>query len=148
LGISSFQMLSNQISNLLSQISQDFDIGINYRPGDAISAQELELALSTQLFDQRVTIDGNLGVVGMQNANKTSNVVGDINVEVMLTRDGKLRLRAFNRSNTTELLTVSAPYTQGIGLFYRKDFNNLAELFRKKRKIIQEESLNISTSAN
>jgi len=87
-------------------------------------------------------------VVGMQNANKTSNVVGDINVEVMLTRDGKLRLRAFNRSNTTELLTVSAPYTQGIGLFYRKDFNNLAELFRKKRKIIQEESLNISTSAN
>ena len=148
IGISSFQMLSNQVTNLLSQISQDFDIGINYRPGDAISPQELELMLSTQLFDQRVTIDGNLGVMGTQSANQTSNVVGDINVEVMLTRDGKLRLRAFNRSNTSELLTVSAPYTQGVGLFYRKDFNNLAELFRKKRKEVQKEDASNNSSAS
>ncbi|MGC8865309.1 MAG: translocation/assembly module TamB domain-containing protein [Bacteroidales bacterium] len=139
IGISSFQMISNQISNLLSQVSRDLDIGINYRPGDAISAQELELALRTQLFDERVIIDGSLGMIGDPSRQQTSNFVGDINVEVKLTADGKIRMKAFNRSNNMELLTVSAPYTQGIGLSYRKDFDSLSELFRRKRKIMQSQ---------
>lgn len=137
IGISSFQMISNQISNLLSQVSRDLDIGINYRPGDAISAQELELALRTQLFDERVIIDGSLGMTGDPSRQQTSNFVGDINVEVKLTADGKIRLKAFNRSNNMELLTVSAPYTQGVGISYRKDFDSLSELLKKKRKIMQ-----------
>lgn len=137
MGISSFQMISNQISNLLSQVSRDLDIGINYRPGDAISAQELELALRTQLFDERVIIDGSLGMTGDPSRQQTSNFVGDINVEVKLTADGKIRMKAFNRSNNMELLTVSAPYTQGIGLSYRKDFDSLSELLRRKRKMMQ-----------
>lgn len=137
IGVSSFQVISNQLSNLLSQISKDFDIGVNYRPGDAISSQELELALRTQLFDERVTIDGNLGVIGDANTRRTSNVVGDINVEVKLSPDGRFRLRAFNRSNNLELLNVSAPYTQGIGVFYREDFNTLGDLFRRKRQTLE-----------
>ncbi len=137
IGISSFQMISNQISNLLSQVSRDLDIGINYRPGDAISAQELELALRTQLFDERVIIDGSLGMIGDPSRQQTSNFVGDINVEVKLTADGKIRLKAFNRSNNMELITVSAPYTQGVGLSYRKDFEALGDLFRRKRKTLQ-----------
>ncbi len=138
IGISSFQMISNQISNLLSQVSRDLDIGINYRPGDAISAQELEVALRTQLFDERVIIDGSLGMTGDPSRQQTSNFVGDINVEVKLTADGKIRLKAFNRSNNMELLTVSSPYTQGVGLSYRKDFDSLGELFRRKRKVMQK----------
>lgn len=137
IGISSFQMISNQLSNLLSQVSRDLDIGINYRPGDAISAQELELALRTHLFDERVIIDGSLGMMGDPSRQQTSSFVGDINVEIKLTADGKIRLKAFNRSNNTELLTVSAPYTQGVGISYRKDFDSLSELFKKKRKIMQ-----------
>lgn len=133
LGISSFQVISNQVSNLLSQISREFDIGVNYRPGDAISSQELELAMRTQLFDNRVTIDGNLGVRGDENTRRTSNVVGDILVEVKLTDDGKLRVKGFNRSNEIDLLNYTAPYTQGIGIFYRKEFNTVLELFRRKK---------------
>jgi hypothetical protein len=34
------EMLSNQLSNMLSKISNDFDIGVNYRPGDAITKDE------------------------------------------------------------------------------------------------------------
>jgi hypothetical protein len=146
IGVSSFQVISNQLSNLLSQISKDFDIGVNYRPGDAISSQELELALRTQLFDERVTIDGNLGVIGDANTRRTSNVVGDINVEVKLSHDGRFRLRAFNRSNNLELLNVSAPYTQGIGLFYREDFNTLGDLFRRKRQSLERQLFQIDST--
>jgi len=54
IGASSINVLSNQLSNWLSQISKDFDIGINYRPSGAYTEQEVEVALSTQLFKESV----------------------------------------------------------------------------------------------
>ena len=137
-GSTSSELLSNQLSNWLSQISSDFDIGVNYRPGDEISSQELELALSTQLFDDRVIIDGNFGVAGNQTATGqttqgTNQIIGDVNIEVMVTPEGKLRVKAFNRSNTFDIINTNAPYTQGIGVFYRREFDSLNELFRSQR---------------
>jgi len=133
---SSMQIVANQLSNWLSQISKDVDIGINYRPGGQMTNEEVEVALSTQLWDERVTIDGNFGYQNMQDNPKanTSSIVGDINVEVKLTNDGRLRLKAFNRTNTVDLLDNTSPYTQGVGIFYRKEFNNLKELFSNQRK--------------
>ncbi|NCD43436.1 MAG: translocation/assembly module TamB, partial [Bacteroidia bacterium] len=104
LGATSFDILTNQLSNWLSQISKDFDIGINYRPGDEITQEEMEVALRTQLFNDRVIIDGNIGVMGSDNAENASNIVGDVNVEVKITRDGRLRLKAFNKSNDRDYL--------------------------------------------
>ena len=133
LGAQSFELLSNQISSWLSQISKDVDIGVNYRPGDSYTSEELEVALSTQLFNNRVSIDGSFGMSGMQEQTNTNTIVGDVNVEVKITRDGRFRVRAFNRTNNTDLLDIDAPYTQGVGVFYRKEFDSLSELFRKKR---------------
>ncbi len=136
-GSTSSELLSNQLSNWLSQISTDFDIGINYRPGDDISSQEVELALATQLFDDRVIIEGNLGVAGNHTATgmpvqRASNIIGDVNVEVKITPGGKFRVKAFNRSNSFDVIHHNAPYTQGIGLFYRREFDGLYELFRRQ----------------
>jgi hypothetical protein len=133
---SSMQIVANQLSNWLSQISKDVDIGINYRPGSELTNEEVEVALSTQLWDERVTIDGNFGYQNIQDnpSANTSSIVGDINVEVKLTKDGRLRLKAFNRTNTVDLLDNTSPYTQGVGIFYRKEFNNLKELFTNQRK--------------
>ncbi len=141
----SMQIVANQLSNWLSQISKDVDIGINYRPGGDLTNEEVEVALSTQLFDERVTIDGNFGYQNAQNSanSNTSNIVGDINVEVKITRDGRLRLKAFNRTNTVDLLDNTSPYTQGVGIFYRKEFNQLKELFlgQKKREKKRKEEI-------
>lgn len=126
---SSFDLLSSQVSNWLSQISKEVDIGVNYRPGTDISTEELEVALSTQLFNNRVIIDGNVGYLGEQsNRSNASNIVGDVNVEVKLTRDGRLRLKAFNKSNNIYLFDNYAPYTQGVGVSYRKEFDTFREL--------------------
>lgn len=136
-GGTSLQIVANQVSNWLSQISKDVDIGINYRPGGDLTNEEVEVALSTQLFDERVTIDGNFGYQNVQDnptTANTSSIVGDINVEVKITKDGRLRLKAFNRTNTVDLLDNTSPYTQGVGIFYRKEFNNLEELFQNQRR--------------
>ncbi|MBN3036623.1 MAG: translocation/assembly module TamB domain-containing protein [Bacteroidales bacterium] len=133
-GFNSFTLVSNQLNQWLSQVSDNIDIGINYLPGDKVSEDEVELALSTQLFDNRVTIDGNVGVRGENNAStkNTNSIVGEVMVEVKITRDGRFRIRAFNKSNSDYFYKNYSPYTQGVGVFYTKEFNRLSELIRKK----------------
>lgn len=134
-GTTSFELMSNQVSNWLSKISNDFDVGFNYRPGDDLSGQEVELALSTQIFNDRLILDGNFGVSDnrglsseSQNAN---NIIGDFSMEYKITEDGKLRVKAFNTSNQSYIERTSSNYTQGVGLFYRKEFDKFSELFKR-----------------
>ena len=127
--VTTSELLSNQLSHWLSQISDEWDIGVNYRPGDEISKDEVEVALSTQIFDDRVSINGNVGYGG-QTVDQASNIVGDFNLEVKLNQSGKLRLRAFNESND-KLLYEDSPYTQGVGIFYREEFSSFSELMNK-----------------
>jgi hypothetical protein len=134
---SSAEMVSNQLSNWLSKISNDFDIGINYRPGDDITSDEVQASLSTQLFNNRIIVDGNVGVANT--AANSSNIVGDVNIEYKITPDGRFRVRAFNKSNDINTLVENAPFTQGVGLSYQKDFNKLGDLFRKWKRKKDEE---------
>jgi hypothetical protein len=134
-------IVSNSLSSMLSQISNDFNIGINYMPGDRVSDEQLEVALSTQLLDDRLIIDGNLDVSGSNaNSQKTSAIVGDFNIEYKLTPDGRFRVKAFNRSNDLSLYTQYSPYTQGVGIFYRKEFNNIREFFYRPKKVSVNEN--------
>lgn len=135
LGISSYEILSAQLTRMLSQISKDFDIGVNYRPGDQLTPRELELALSTQLFDNRVTIDGAVGMNTYNDASQTTQLIGDVQVEVKITEDGRLRFKAFNRTNSAGDVLISgySPYTQGVGVVFRKEFNTLPDLFTRSR---------------
>lgn len=134
-GVATSELLSNQLSNWLSQISNDFDIGFNYRPGDEITPDEVEVALSTQLWNDRITLNGNLDVSANQaeQANpitNTNNIVGDFDIDFQMTDNGKVHLKAFNRANDN-LLFDTSPYTQGFGVFYREDFNTFGELLRR-----------------
>jgi hypothetical protein len=126
------ELLSSQISNWLSQISDDFNLGFNYRSGDQISNEEIALALSTQLFDNRVQLSGNFGVSKGNAINQQpSNYIGDVKVEYLLTKDGKLKLMAYNESNNyRDITTQQSPYTQGVGLVYQQDFDHLKELIQ------------------
>ncbi|MBI5542218.1 MAG: translocation/assembly module TamB [Bacteroidia bacterium] len=133
-GMNSSELLSNQLSQWLSQISKDFDIGVNYRPGDELTHDEVELALSTQIFNDRVTLNGNVGVGGNQ-ATQSSNFVGDFEVDVKINKSGKLMVKGFNRSNT-DIINDTSPYTQGLGLFYKEDFDSFGELLRRYWKSV------------
>jgi len=133
---SSLNIVTSQLSNWLSQISRDFDIGINYIAGDEMNQDELEVALSTQFFDNRLIVDGNVGVLTGENTTQqeASNIVGDVNIEYKLRPDGRIRVRAFNRSNNINTLDYYAPYTQGVGIFYTKEFDRFGDIFRRQKK--------------
>jgi hypothetical protein len=142
-GANAFELLSNQLSNMLSKISKDFDIGIKYRPGDAVSKDELGVAMSTQLFNDKLTIDGNLGV--NNNNQNTNSIAGDVNIDYKLTDDGKVRIKAFNRANDNNLNYTYGPYTQGVGIFYREEFDSFKELRERYQKVIENRKKNKKT---
>ncbi|MBN2758583.1 MAG: translocation/assembly module TamB domain-containing protein [Bacteroidales bacterium] len=138
------EMLSNQLSNWLSQISDDFDIGVNYKKGDEMTSHELDVAMSTQLFNNRVSINTNVGLGG-NTLNQTSEVeqssankiVGDVEIEVKLNKNGSLKSKVFNRTNrNSDAGTDENLYTQGVGVFFRKEFTTLGELMRDFWKTI------------
>jgi len=139
LSTSYYTVLTNQLSGMLSQISEDFDIGVNYKPGDNVSNEEWEVALSTQLFDDRLIIDGNFGVSYDRSHSNASNIVGDVDIAYKLTADGRWIMKVFNHSNVNSWYYYNnydkvSPYTQGIGIAYRKEFNTLKELFTRKNR--------------
>jgi hypothetical protein len=129
--VTTAEVLSNQLSNWVSQISNDFDIGFHYRPGDEVSRQEIEVALSTQILNDRVIINSNIDVGGGNYGvtENTNDIAGDFSVEVKIDKRGKFRVKAFTRPND-KLIYESSPYTSGIGIFFREEFNSFGVLIK------------------
>ena len=134
IGTTASELFSNQLSNWLSQISNNVDIGLNYRPGNQITNDEIELALSTQMFNDRVTLNGNIGNNNNPNSGNNSQLVGDFDVNVKLISNGKIRFKAYNRSNNN-LIYETSPYTQGIGFTFTEEYNTFDDLLDKMKAI-------------
>lgn len=138
---STSDLLSNQISNWLGQISNDFNLGFKYNVGDEISNREIALALSTQLFDEKLSLSTNVGVSRNTASNTagTTNLIGDIRIEYKLTQEGKIRFVVYNESNDYRMAAIQqSPYTQGIGIIYRTEFDTLDEFFKGFKGIIRK----------
>jgi len=129
----SLSIVTNQINSWLSGMTQNLNIGVNYNPGSSTTSQDIDMTVSTQLFNDRLLIDGTFGMSSYKNTTsaQASTIVGDINIEYILTKNRRWRIRAFNRTNTIDLLYNNAPYTQGVGISYQRDFYTWKELFKK-----------------
>ena len=124
----STEVLSNQLSSWLSKISNDFDVGVRYNPGDNITSDEVELALSSQFFNNRVLLETNFGISGATNttnSTKSNTFVGEFTISYKINKKGNIVGKVFNRSNELNPVNQNiSPYTQGIGLAYTEPFRN------------------------
>jgi hypothetical protein len=127
------EVFSNQLNYWLSQISKDFDVGFNYRPGDQLTSDEVEVALSAPFLNNRMNININGNYDVRPSTSNTSQLVGDVEVEYKIKESGKVRMKAFTRAND-HLLYEYAPYSHGVGIFYREEFDSFQDLLRKYRE--------------
>lgn len=131
--------LSEQFNNTLSAIidNSNWNIGTNLSTsGNGWTDMEFEGMLSGQLLNNRLLINGNFGY--RENSMTQSNFIGDFDIEYLLTRDGGLRVKAYNKTND-RYYTRTTLTTQGIGFVYKKDFLTWKELvdwllFKKNRQ--------------
>ena len=123
------EVLSNQLSNWMSQFTDRFDLGFKYHPnqGDTLSNKEFELLMNNMKVNDRITFNGNIGTQPAQNETR---IIGDFKVEYQLKEDGKLKLIAFrNLEESFQLQDNASNYTTGIGLFYRDEFQDFSDLW-------------------
>lgn len=127
---STSEVLTNQLSQILDQWWEGVDIGVNYESGDELTNDEYAVALSTQLFNEKLSLSGNFGVSQNQNVSEdNNNLIGDVMIEYTLDEKGTFKLKAFNQSNSYDpTRSFQGDYTQGVGLSYQKSFDEWNEL--------------------
>lgn len=125
--------VTSQLANMLSQLTDKFTLAPSLRTdkGD-FSDMEVDVALSSRLLNNRLLLNGNFGYRDRTTSNTT--FIGDFDIEYLLNRSGNLRLKAYNHYNDQNYYLKSALTTQGLGVVYRKDFDNLFHFIKRMRK--------------
>lgn len=126
--------ISSQLSNILGKMSDNWSISPNFRTdrGD-FSDMEVDLALSSQLLNNRLLFNGNFGYRDNTYNTRNSNFIGDFDIEYLLNSNGSLRLKAYNHFNDQNYYVRNALTTQGVGLVWKHDFERPFDFLRKKK---------------
>lgn len=125
--------ISSQLGNILGSISDNWNIAPSFRSdrGD-FSDVEVDVALSSSLLNNRLLFNGNFGY--RDKSLNNTQFVGDFDIEYLLNRAGTIRLKAYNRYNDMNYYVRTAETTQGVGVSYRRNFDNLTELIRRQHR--------------
>jgi hypothetical protein len=123
------EIMANQLNNVFRQLNIPLDLGFNYQPGEK-GRDIFDVAVSTQLFNNRVNINGNIGNRQYMTSNQ-SDLVGDVDVEIKIDRTGKVRLTLFSHSADQYSNYLDQLQRNGVGISYQEEFDDFRELFRK-----------------
>lgn len=124
-------LISTQVSNWISQFSSNFDskyisdlqFGVNYSADSRLYQKELELVYSSNFLDNRINISGSYDIENINNNFEAS----------YLFKNNKMRFKIFSRSDNNPIYHQNIN-RQGLGIFFRKDFETLGEFFRRSGK--------------
>jgi hypothetical protein len=120
-------LISAQATNLLASIIPGLSVSADYQYSAAAQQQAI-LSASKKFLKERFELKTSVDVM---NPTINNSFIGQYD----LSTDGNLKLRGFNRTayNPIDSKNITS---QGIGLYYRKEFDTFTELFLKKNKKI------------
>lgn len=130
--------ITGQINNWLGRLTNVFTLGFNMRSEgvDEQAAREYEAVFQLQPVD-RLIINGNFGYRYNDISNRP--FFGDLDIECLLTPNGKYRLHGY--THTVDKYSLRQASTiQGIGLLFRHDFNWRLTDEEKKLRAAQRET--------
>ena len=122
------EMMSNQINTIFQKLDIPLDLGLKYQPNER-GNDIFDVAVSTQLFNNRVIVNGNIGNKQYSTGNTQTDVVGDIDIEIKLDRSGSFRLNLFSHSADQYTNYLDNSQRNGIGVTYQTEFNTFKEFF-------------------
>lgn len=122
------EAMANQLNNIFQKLDIPLDLGLNYQPNEK-GNDIFDVAVSTQLFNNRVVVNGSVGNK-QYNSGGTQDVVGDIDIEIKLDRSGSFRLNLFSHSADSYTNYLDNSQRSGVGLTYQTEFNSLGQFFR------------------
>ena len=123
------EAMANQLSNILHKLDIPLDLGLKYQPTDQ-GTDIFDVAVSTQLFNNRVVVNGTIGNKQYEGGGVQNDVVGDLDIEIKLNRPGTIRLNLFSHSADQYSNFLDNSQRNGGGITLQTEFNSFRQLFR------------------
>ena len=123
------ELMANQLNNIFQKLDIPLDLGLKYQPNER-GNDIFDVAVSTQLFNNRVVVNGNIGNKQYSSGNSQNEVVGDIEIEIKLDRSGSFRLNLFSHSADQYTNYLDNSQRNGVGVTYQTEFNTLKQFFK------------------
>ena len=124
------QQLNNLAGNLIKGVDLNFDVESkeDYSTGSAQETTNLKVGASKKLFNERlsVSVGSNVMLQGENQANP-STLVGDISVEYKLTKDGRYRVRVYQRNDNSTVIEGQVVET-GVAFALIMDYDEFREI--------------------
>ena len=145
------EAMANQLSNIFHKLDIPLDLGLKYQPTDH-GTDIFDVAVSTQLFNNRVVVNGNIGNKQYEGGGVQNDVVGDLDIEIKLNRPGTIRLNLFSHSADQYSNFLDNSQRNGGGITLQTEFNSFRQLIKnifsgkKKRQEAKAEEIQESLS--
>ena len=121
-------IMAGQLNSIFDRLNIPLDLGLNYQQN--ASGQNLfDVALSTQLFNNRVVVNGTIGNRRLYGTT-TDEVAGDLDIDIKLDKPGTFRLNLFSHSADQYTSFLDNSQRNGVGFAYQREFNSLGQFFR------------------
>ncbi|HEX8040204.1 MAG TPA: translocation/assembly module TamB domain-containing protein [Chryseosolibacter sp.] len=136
------ELLSNQLSNWVSQVDENLEIDVDLSTLDEEAYNTFQLRLSYTFLNGRLRITrdgtfyGNQNNSGLNNNQSLSSIAGDWTVDYLLTPDGKLKIKMYNRTNINPILNTLGSQnsvTTGVSISHTQSFNHIRDIWRSAR---------------
>lgn len=124
------ELMSNQLNTILQKLDIPLDIGIGYQ-GTSQGTNMFDVAISTQLFNNRVVVGGTVANRRFNNTVSSGDVVGDLDIQIKLDEDGQFRLNIFSHSADEYTSYLDLSQRNGVGLSYQKEFSSFADMWNR-----------------
>ncbi len=135
-------LVSTGVSELLSSLSEDVDIGLRYLPSasgtlidpsEANTGDTFEMDLGLNLLNDRLKISGTLGARNPEGTQiDPSELTGAIDLRYQLTADGRWELMGYSKPESA--LEGNGNNRYGLGAVYQVRFDHLRDLLRKSEE--------------
>ncbi len=124
------EIMAGQLNNILQKLDIPLDLGLNYQSSES-GTNIFDVAVSTQLFNNRVIVNGNVGNREYNSSSSSgADMVGNLDIEIKLDKSGQLRMNLFSHSADDYTNYLDNTQRSGIGIAYQKEFNTFKEFIR------------------
>lgn len=124
----------SQLSGMLTNMVKFVDVGLNYTSGGETLTDQVDLNLSKSFGKWEISVNSTFGGDDKTyTTSDASNIIGDVTAEYKYTDN--LRFELFNHSNANDFTKYNvSPYTQGTKVTYKKEYDSVKDIFRRKKK--------------
>ena len=121
-------IMAGQLNSIFQKLDIPLDLGLNYQQNES-GSNLFDVALSTQLFNNRVIVNGTIGNRRLYGT-ATEEVTGDLDIDIKLDKPGTVRLNLFSHSADQYTSYLDNSQRNGVGIAYQREFNSLKQFFR------------------